>query len=181
MRILFFKMMFRTHILFALFFYFLFIKIFSLDFSWIFTIVLCFGAILPDMDSPKSYVNRNYLFGLGKGISMFSKHRGFWHSIFGLLIFFIISFIVTYFTKVPIIFAFALPFGYFLHLAADSLNVSGIKWLWKSKKLHIKGKIKTGTVFEQVFFILLFSLTLYTIIGKQRIDEITAFVSKIKP
>ena len=174
-------MMFRTHILFALFFYIIIIKIFSLEFSWIFTFILCFGAILPDMDSPKSYVNRKYLFGFGKGIAAFSKHRGFWHSIFGLLIFAIISFVVIYFIKQPIVFGFALPFGYFLHLAADSLNVSGIKWLWKSKKLHIKGKISTGTIFEQLFFIILLFLTSYIILGNQGVQKITTFVTKIKP
>jgi len=160
-------------------FYIIIIKISSLEFSWIFTFILCFGAILPDMDSPKSYVNRKYLFGFGKGIATFSKHRGFWHSIFGLLIFIVISFVVVYFIKQPIIFGFALPFGYFLHLAADSLNVSGIKWLWKSKKLHIKWKISTGTISEQLFFIVLIFLTTYVILGNQGIREITAFISKI--
>ncbi len=174
-------MMFRTHILFALFFYLLFIKIFSIDFSIIFTLVLCFGAILPDLDSPKSYVNRKYLFGAGKGIAAFSKHRGFWHSVFGLLIFLILSIIVVYFIKAPLIFSIALPIGYFMHLAADSFNVSGIKWLWKSKKLHIRWKISTGTISEQIFFIFLLFMTIYLIIGNQSIQEITSFITKIKP
>jgi inner membrane protein len=172
--------MFRTHILFALFFYLAIIKLLALEFSWIFTAILCFGAILPDMDSPKSYVNRKYLFGFGKGIAMFSKHRGFWHSIYGLLIFFALSIAIVLIIKSPFVFAFALPCGYFLHLAADSLNVSGIKWLWKSKTLHIKWKISTGTIFEQMFFVCLFLLTIYVIIGNQGIQEITSFVTKIK-
>ncbi len=174
-------MMFRTHILFALFFYLIIIKIFSINFSWIFAVILCFGAILPDIDSPRSYINRKYLLGFGKGIAAFARHRGFWHSIFGLLIFAALSFVAIYFLNQSIIFAFALPFGYFLHLTADSLNVSGIKWLWKSKKLHIRWKISTGTISEQFFFIILFVLTTYIIIGNQGIQQITAFVSKIKP
>ena len=173
-------MMFRTHILFALFSYFLIITIFSLNFSIIFTLIMCFGAILPDIDSPKSYINRKYLLGIGKGVSLFSKHRGFWHSIYGLLICLVLSIIAIGLLQAPVIFAFALPLGYFLHLAADSLNVSGIKWLWKSKKIHLRGKIKTGTVSEQVFFIFLFLSTIYLIIGNNRIQEITTFITKIK-
>jgi inner membrane protein len=173
--------MFRTHILFALFFYLLFIKIFSIDFSIIFTLVLCFGAILPDVDSPKSYVNRKYLFGFGRGIALFSRHRGFWHSIYGLLIFFVLSIIVVLLIKTPFIFFLSLPLGYFLHLAADSFNVSGIRWFWKSKKGHLKWKIKTGTISEQLFFIFLFLSTIYLIIGNQGIQEIIAFVTRVKP
>ena len=176
-----FKMMFRTHILFALFFYLLFMKIFSINFSVIFAIVLCFGSILPDIDSPKSYVNRKYLFGIGKGIATFSKHRGFWHSIYGLFIFAFISLIIIYLTKASFFYSLALPLGYFMHLAADSLNVSGIRWFWKSKKLHLKWKIKTGTISEQLFFILLIFVTTYLLIGNQGIKEITSFASKIKP
>jgi membrane-bound metal-dependent hydrolase YbcI (DUF457 family) len=172
-------MMFRTHILFALFFYLLFITLFSLEFSLIFSIILAFGAIFPDIDSPKSYINRKYLFGIGKGIALFSKHRGFWHSIFGLLIFAVLSISVVMLIEAPFILFLALPLGYFLHLAADSFNVSGIRWFWKSKKFHIKWKIKTGTASEQIFFAILFLLTLYVVIGNQGINTIIAFVSNI--
>ncbi|MEM4153055.1 MAG: metal-dependent hydrolase [Candidatus Pacearchaeota archaeon] len=174
-------MMFRTHMLFALFFYILFIKIFSMQFSLIFAAIMAFGSILPDIDSPSSFVNRKYLFGIGKNIAAFSEHRGFFHSIFGILIFATLSIISIHLLKLPLIYSVALPLGYFMHLAADSLNVSGIKWLWKSNKLHIKWKIKTGSISEQLFFIFLLILTIYIIIGNQGIKEITAFVSKIKP
>lgn len=170
-------MMFRTHILFALFFYLLFIKIFSMQVSLIFVGILAFGAILPDVDSPSSFVNRKYLFGIGKGISLFSEHRGFFHSIYGILITFVVSIIFVYFLKASFIFSLALPLGYFMHLAADSLNVSGIKWFWKSG--HIKWKIRTGSVFEQLFFVVLLIATTYIIIGSSGIQGIVGFVSKI--
>ena len=124
---------------------------------------------------------RKYLFGIGKGIATFSKHRGFWHSIYGLFIFAFISLIIIYLTKASFFYSLALPLGYFMHLAADSLNVSGIRWFWKSKKLHLKWKIKTGTISEQLFFILLIFVTTYLLIGNQGIKEITSFASKIKP
>lgn len=172
-------MMFRTHILFAIFFYLLFIKIFALEFSLIFSLVLALGAIMPDIDSPKSYINRKYLFGIGKGIAAFSKHRGFWHSVYGLGIFLVLSVSIVILTGVPFIFCLALPLGYFLHLLADSFNVSGIKWLWKSKKMHLRWKIKTGHISEQLFFIILFLFTVYLVIGNYGVQDIIGFVSKI--
>ncbi|MGB9707869.1 MAG: metal-dependent hydrolase [Candidatus Pacearchaeota archaeon] len=172
-------MMFRTHILFALFFYILAINLFLLNFSILFTVILAFGAILPDIDSPSSFVNRKYLFGIGKGVSLFSEHRGFFHSIFGALIFFAMALVVVFFLKASFVFAIALALGYLSHLAADSLNVSGIKWFWKSG--HVKGPIRTASFFEQLFFVALLALTIYLIIGNQGFQSITAFVSKTKP
>ncbi|MCL6500517.1 MAG: metal-dependent hydrolase [Candidatus Pacearchaeota archaeon] len=171
--------MFRTHILFALFFYILTVQLFALNFSIIFAAVLAFGAILPDIDSPSSFVNRKYLFGIGKGIAAFSEHRGFFHSVFGILICVVISIIAFYFLRFSFVYALALPLGYFMHLAADSLNVSGIKWFWKSG--HVKWRIRTGSIFEQMFFVVLLILTLYIVLENQGIQQITAFISKIKP
>lgn len=172
-------MMFRTHILFAIFLYILVVQLFHLNFSIIFALILAFGAILPDIDSPSSFVNKKYLLGIGKGISMFSSHRGFFHSIFGAIIFFVIALILIFFLKASVFYAIALEAGYLLHLAADSLNVSGIKWFWKSG--HIKWKIKTGSIFEELFFLGLLALTIYLIIGNQGLQGFTTFASKIKP
>ncbi|MFA5084336.1 MAG: metal-dependent hydrolase [Candidatus Paceibacterota bacterium] len=168
-------MMFRTHIAFALLFYFLFLKIFSISFIPVFALILCFGSILPDIDSPSSFVNVKYLLGVGKTVSVFSKHRGFWHSIFGCMIFSAISFAAVYFLHASFIFALALPAGYLLHLAADSFNVSGIKWLWKSGR--ISGPIRTGGIFEQFFFLAICAAGYF--LFKQDVSrEISAFLIK---
>lgn len=172
-------MMFRTHLLFSLFFYFLIIKIFSLNFSLVFMFLIAIGSILPDIDSPSSFVNRKYLFGIGKTVSLFSSHRGFFHSVFGLVVFFIVAFILINFLKLSLFYAVAFSLGYFLHLVADSLNVSGVKWFWKFGK--IKGPIKTAGTFEQFFFFVLIVLTAFLILEKQPFQSLTAFISKIKP
>lgn len=172
--------MFRTHILFALFFYLLFAKIFSFPISITFTLILCFGAILPDIDSPKSFVNKKYLFGFGRTVAAFSKHRGFFHSIFGLFLTTFIFFIPIYLFKLPLVYCFALSSGYFLHLLADSFTVSGINWFWKGK-FKIKGHLVTGSTFESIiFFVLIFGI-IYFIIGSSWIKNLTAFVMNIRP
>lgn len=172
--------MFRTHILFALFFYILAVVIFPLNFSITLALVLCFGAILPDIDSPKSFVNKKFLLGAGKTVAVFSTHRGFWHSIFGLLISFTAAFLIIYFFNIKIIYAIALATGYFLHLLADSFTVSGIKWFWKASKFQPKGFVKTASFGENIFFIILIVAIFFLILGKQGIMGISAFASKIK-
>lgn len=169
-------MMFRTHILFALFFYILFLKLFSFNFSVLFALVLCFGAILPDIDSPKSFVNSKFLLGIGRTVARFSEHRGFFHSIFGILSFLIIGFFLVLWLNFSAIYILALGLGYILHLAADSFTVSGIKWFWKSG--HVRGPIRTASVFEQIFFIALVLLTVCILIGSHGLQEMTSFFAK---
>jgi len=169
-------MMFRTHIIFAFFFYLLFISCFSLQLNVMFALVLCFGSILPDIDSPSSFINSRFLLGIGRTVAKFSAHRGFWHSIFGLLPFLIAGFFLALWLNFSAIYILALSLGYMLHLAADSFNVSGIKWLWKSG--HIRGPIRTGGVFEQVFFIALIAGTFYIIMGAHGLQNVTSFFSK---
>jgi inner membrane protein len=146
-------MMFRTHILFALLFYILVLKVFSIGFLPVFALVLCFGSILPDIDSPSSFVNKKYLLGIGNAVSAFSTHRGFFHSIFGALLFMIICFLLGLWLKFSAIYILALGAGYILHLAADSFNVSGIKWFWKSG--HVKWIVRTGSISENIFFVVI--------------------------
>ena len=172
--------MFRTHLLFALFFYILTITIFQLNFSITLALVLCFGAIIPDIDSPKSFVNKKFLLGIGRTVAAFSDHRGFWHSIFGLLIFFTVALLITSFFHISIIYALVFTAGCFLHLLADSFTLSGVKWFWKASDFKSKGPVNTASVGENLFFGLLIFSMLLLIIGRPGFDGITAFISKIK-
>ena len=175
--------MFRTHIAFAVFVYFLIIKLFSLDFAFIPFILIIFGSILPDMDHPKSFINRHYLIGIGKIVSLFSEHRGFWHSLLGLLTISIISYALVLLTPLNHLInhnlVLFLVFGYFLHLLLDSFTPSGIKWLWKNKKLRTKGFIKTNSLSENILFIFLIIISTLLILGTEKIKYIFGLISKI--
>jgi len=171
-------MRFYTHVLFALFFYFLAIIIFNLNFSIFFALILCLGAILPDIDSPNSFINRKIK--ISKLVIVFSKHRGFFHSLFGILFFFIIGFMITLFIGLSLIYTAFFCFGYFLHLVADSMTISGVRWFWLSKKGHLQGKIKTGSIFENLLFVTLLILTICLFIKLPEFQKIIAFISKIK-
>jgi len=46
-----------------------------------------------------------------------------------------------------------------MHLVADSLTVTGIRWFWK--KGHLKWKIKTATFSEGLFFLALLLISFF--------------------
>lgn len=140
-------MMAWTHIAFALFFYLLAAKLVALNFSFTFAATLALGSLLPDLDSARSLLARRSL------IACFSAHRGFWHSIFGLLLFSLTALLLTSFLKLSSLYAAAIAAGCFLHLVADSFNPSGIRWFWK--KGDVRGFIRTGSFGELLFFALL--------------------------
>jgi len=155
-------MMLRTHVVFTLFLYILALKIFSLNFSIFLMGVLVLGSVFPDFDV----------------FIVFSKHRGFFHSFFGALFFFSVFCAGIYFFKFSIVYAVFFVLGYLLHLALDSITISGINWFWKSG--HVHGPIKTAGIFERLFFFIILMFTIWLLLsffGK----TITAMISKIKP
>lgn len=100
------------------------------------------GSVLPDVDHPKSWIaNRTgslkYLFaGLG--------HRGMLHSLIG-------TFVVTVVLVLGFginMFTMGLLWGYLSHLLMDSLNPSGVAWLWPKKDRYNFAKIGTNSEFE---------------------------------
>lgn len=108
------------------------------------------GSLLPDLDHPGSLLGRRV-----PGASILGlKHRGWMHSILGLIVF---SAIVGSINPelVP-----GIALGYLLHLIADSLNPSGVAWFYplSKKRMHIIG-IPTGSPLEYVFiFVLVYCL-----------------------
>lgn len=99
------------------------------------------AALLPDIDHESSYIRRY--------IPLFfpMKHRGFTHSITGLLVFslIIIPLGINGLTT-------GLIWGYLSHLLADACTVYGIYPFYPNKMLHLKfANVKTGTQSEKVF------------------------------
>lgn len=137
--------MWWSHLAFGFFFYLLIATALGTTFSLMIALALCIGTLLPDIDSPSSFLGRHVRLGI-------ARHRGFWHSIFGILIFALAAVLLLALLKAPQIYSIALAAGCFLHLAADSLTPSGIRWLWQGG--HVKGFIRTGSIGERIFFIL---------------------------
>lgn len=109
------------------------------------------GSLLPDLDHPSSMLGRRIFGASILGL----KHRGWMHSLVGLIIF------AALFAAINPKFVPGITLGYFLHLLADTLNPTGIAWFYpiSRKRLHIIG-IPSGSPLEYLFVLWL----VYTII-----------------
>ncbi|MGI9951317.1 metal-dependent hydrolase [Moorellaceae bacterium AZ2] len=107
------------------------------------------GALLPDIDCPRSYIGRkvpvSYAAYLGAG------HRGFFHSLASAIV---ITFIALVLLRkwVPAYTFLWVPLaaGYLSHLLMDTLNPSGVPWLWPLNKRFTVPLINTGSVWEKL-------------------------------
>lgn len=118
-----------------------------------------FGALLPDIDHPRSYIRqRTGLPGDIVGATM--KHRGITHTllILGVLAFFAIRFHPLY--------GLALAGGYASHLLTDAATQAGVKFFWPVWKRPIyvlpRGlRISTGGNIELVLYTIQFGVMLW--------------------
>lgn len=122
----------------------------------IFLIAGAVGGLLPDIDHPYSKISKTNAMTqmISAGVGAVTKHRGFTHTVLFAAIMALIP-AALFFWKGLIycdMFALGLFVGMISHLMLDSLNPTGIMWLYpfKKKKYHIM-KIKTGSSREDVF------------------------------
>lgn len=111
-------------------------------------IALGLGALLPDVDEPKSYIGRRTR-GISDLINLIFKHRGLTHSIFfvGLINFSLIAIGIKGGFAIE---ATYLTLGCFLHILEDSFSKSGVKWLLplSDKSFQIGIYYTTGGIVE---------------------------------
>ena len=143
-------MMWYTHVVFGLLFY-LIAVLFGAPMSLVDIGMAAFGALMPDIDHPKSYISTK-LPG-GTVMPRFVEHRGATHTVEAALIITALVGGIAYWITDSYWPAVAFFIGYISHLFADTLTVSGIKWS-RFSKFHPRGKIKTGTKGEGLVLIL---------------------------
>ena len=116
---------------------------------------IALGAVLPDIDEPKSFIGRK-LAPLAFLLRLFRlKHRTFSHSI----IFALIVIIPSIFLPYPFnLFGIGAGVGSVLHCVGDLLTISGLKYFLYPKKteLHLLPKnlrFRTGGTVESIIII----------------------------
>ena len=150
-------MRFRTHIIFSLLIGILIIDSFDIQNKIVFVVILLIASALPDIDSYKSKIGKK-IKPLSFLINIFLGHRGIFHSPFLLILISIIISIIN------IEIAAAFFIGYLSHLILDSLTLKGIMLFYPFSKKRTRGLIRTGSLWENIFFILLLALCFYMII-----------------
>lgn len=112
------------------------------------------GSLLPDIDHQHSKISNSS--GPAKlismGINTIAGHRGFTHTLLFVLLSGWLGFIVTYFIPAGDVW---LPLGVVLgcisHMILDTLNPTGIMWLYPASKKYIRlAKIYTGSLGEKL-------------------------------
>ncbi|MBT3303668.1 metal-dependent hydrolase [Candidatus Woesearchaeota archaeon] len=146
-------MRYKTHIIFAILLSIIFIKILKPGNILLFLVISLIVSFLPDIDTPHSKLGRKVFF------SRFLKHRGFWHSIWAVILF---TFIIMLFYVGVYVVAFVV--GYMSHLLIDMSTKTGISLLNPLVNDRIKGPIKTGSILEKAIFWIIFALILLVII-----------------
>ena len=131
-----------THVLFGILFGLLARPYIGGDAIIYFTFVII-GSILPDIDHEGSTINK--ILPITKWFAKFFTHRGFFHTLFPVIILF---FLVSYFSY-PVV-AAGLAVGYVAHIVSDGLTLAGVNLLHPFAQFRIQGFIRTGGMGETV-------------------------------
>lgn len=125
----------------------------------IFITTASFGSLLPDVDTPQSFIRRFIPFPFRM------KHRGHTHSLVGLLVFslMIIPFGVNNATL-------GLICGYMSHILADSLTIYGVYLFYPQTRYRLRlAKIRTGGILEQCLLVSVFIIAILYIYVKGKV------------
>lgn len=143
----------KTHLLFGLLLSVIWFEFVSTNNPVLTLILILLGSLLPDIDEKSSLLGRRV-----KILSLFTKHRGFFHSIlFGVVAVLLLSLIVSH------IHVWAFVAGFVSHLVLDALTPMGVKPFWPSD-VKVKGFVNVGGILEKVIFAVFVALFVWLIL-----------------
>jgi len=144
-------MIFQTHIILGIVLFILTRNLFGGGNEIIFFLLVLLGAILPDIDSKNSKINK-WSGIVGIIATFFAKHRGIFHSVlFHLALFFVLI------PLIGVYYASGLFLGYLAHFIGDGVTKAGLAPLYPLSLYKIKGPLKVGGIVEGIILILLFT------------------------
>ena len=149
-------MLFLTHVLFGA----LVGVVFSSWFGGLgFFLMVLLGSILPDIDSSGSKMNR-WSGIIGEIVSFFSKHRGFFHSLW-----FVALSVILVKIFVGVTYAWGLFLGMVSHLVMDGMTRQGVHLVYPLSRFRINGFMKTGGMGEIVVQATVIALMVWKVVG----------------
>lgn len=119
------------------------------------------GALLPDIDHPRSIVGRRAGF-IGGALRLAISHRGMLHSGIAAAIVVLVALLAP---AVARSYALAAAAGYSSHILLDALTVQGVPLFWPSRRRFSILPLRTGGLIEMILRGSLFILVLYIIAG----------------
>lgn len=149
-------MMYYTHAAFGLLLSLLYINFFSAENQVIFLLVVLLFSLFPDIDESKSKIGRNNRI-VSKTINFIFGHRGLFHTVWIPVLLFLILILFN----VKAVIGIAVLIGYLPHLFLDAITRHGIRPFYPLYNKRINGFIKTNSILEKVFFLIVIALNLY--------------------
>ena len=118
----------------------------------VFALLIILASFLPDIDHPDSMLGKS-IRPISSILGAVAGHRGIFHSIVVPLILFLLLYLAGY-----LAFGIAVMIGYFSHLILDSLNHSGVRWLYPLP-FRFRGVLRSGGLADFLFFLVFVKLT----------------------
>tara|TARA_Y100000310_G_scaffold302005_1_gene338943 strand:- start:4758 stop:5273 length:516 start_codon:yes stop_codon:yes gene_type:complete len=126
------------------------------------TIFYLLGLITPDIDSPNSFISRRAHVP-HVVTNMFTRHRGFVHSIFsGALITLIMGFLLST-GNYDLAIAGWFFIGYCVHLLTDAMTPHGVRLFAPLSGYTLRGPIRSGSTHEKIISLIVYSAALLII------------------
>lgn len=132
--------------------------------SPILPLIAGFFALLPDIEGGETKIkhlgtkNIKPLAVFGTIATGLFKHRGFFHSVFMVLLLLLMGTVLYFYDYIPFIYVLAALVGYLSHIALDALTPAGILLYWPFKKkfrlMPRKIAPKTGGMIDELLFII---------------------------
>jgi inner membrane protein len=136
-------MLFRTHLVFGVFVYF--VLSYFVEMPLFVLVFVLLATVFVDVDVGKSSFGNRWYF---RPLQWVVKHRGVFHSLFfGLFLSLIVG-------AVSLWGGFGFFVGYLSHLFLDCWTKSGVRLFWPLR-WRVKGFVRSGGMLEDVVFVLL--------------------------
>lgn len=146
-----------THLVFGFFSGIVLMDFINIGNKYIFFALILIGTLLPDIDTPNSKISRKIPV-IPWVLSVLSRHRGIFHSVFLALGFAAVIWIFN----PP--YGIALFIGYSSHLLIDGFTKQGVNLLHPISQLRIAGPIETGKIWELVLFAVIVAGIIFSLI-----------------
>ncbi len=151
-------MLWKTHLAFGLLLGLLIKEYVGSSFSWLNVAIIGFAALLPDVDTPMSFIGRRAKI-ISYPLKLFFEHRGFTHSF---LFMGVIAAIGLWVFPEYNAYFIAVVIGILAHVFLDCLTKDGVRLLWPFR-FRLKGWLRTGGVVERIFFWGVVALIVYLV------------------
>ncbi len=137
------------------------------------------AALLPDIDSPQSFIGSKI--PVSYVANKVSGHRHAFHSLVASVVFFGAGFLLQRLAHLPPWFAAAVFIGYVSHLALDTLNPAGVPWLWPWKFRFRIPMVQTGGLLERLVVMPVVVILGICLIGVHALPTLNHLEGSVRP